>query len=380
MGTDSLQREIEGLESRLEPASGGRTLDELARIRRDLADSGERKPTIKLPNLRLGFACKQRWQDMVGDDRVRACNGCDRPVFNLSAMSSDEAERLLATRGLTPCVRFYRRPDGTVMTTDCPTGERRERRRLAVVAGTFAAGAALAAPSVASAEPDPEPDPTVATPGSTDEATTPVEPVIIDDLVVTMGIPAYDEVGIIIGEPRPRPLIEWSIWGRLGVGFQTQHPSVLARSLTPPETAESTPAWEAALAAEVTVGIAHDGNLRLGAWAELRTTSGPVAGGELVVQGLPPHPLSSHIGGAGTVVLRAGANAHVITAALGVGYVGSWPRRDPWIRRVNHLVGARFVASVNRSRDDVREWSATFGLEVEPLGVLHAVLDVITDD
>jgi hypothetical protein len=34
---------------------------------------------------------------------------------------------------------------------------------------------------------------------------------------------------------------------------------------------------------------------------------------------------------------------------------------------------------VNRSLDDPREWSATFGIEVEPLGVLHAVLDLATD-
>lgn len=79
-------------------------------------------------------------------------------------MTRDEAERVLATRGLTPCVRFYRRPDGTVMTTDCPSGARREGRRLAVLASSLAAGAALAAPSSARAEP--APDPTVETPDS----------------------------------------------------------------------------------------------------------------------------------------------------------------------------------------------------------------------
>src|ERR1041385_1229810 len=155
MGTSSLQREIEGLETKLDPQASARTVGELARIRGDLADGSERKPTIDLPNLRLGFACKERWENMVGDDRVRACSGCDRPGFNLSAMTRAEAERLLATRGLTPCVRFYRRPDGTVMTTDCPTGSRRESRRLAVVASSLAAGTALAAPASASAAPDP---------------------------------------------------------------------------------------------------------------------------------------------------------------------------------------------------------------------------------
>ncbi len=376
MGTDSLQREIEGLQTRLDPASGGRTIDELARIRRDLADTGERKPAFDLPNLRLGFVCKKRWEDMVGDDRVRACNGCERPVFNLSAMTRPEAERLLATRGLTPCVRFYRRPDGTVMTSDCPSGERREKRRLAVVASSVAAGAALVAPSVASAENE-----------STDDVDNlaPQEPVEEkkDDDNWDMG-EVDDERGerddYLMGDiappsPLPRPKLEWSVWGRFGMGVHSQQPTVLARSLTPPEARSST-MWEAALAVEVTVGVAHEGNIRLGTWAEARTSSGPVAGGELVIGGLPPRATR----GGGTIVVRAGGNAHVFTTALALGYVGSWPHDEPWMPCIKHLVGARFVASVNRSLDDPRDWSATFGLEVEPLGVLHAMIDFATDD
>jgi hypothetical protein len=360
-----LQREIADLESRLESE---RTRDELARIRQDLDDTAERAPTIELPNLRLGFACKQRWEDMVGDDRVRACHGCDRPVFNLSAMTRAAAERLLAARGLTPCVRFYRRPDGTVMTTDCPTGERRPRHRLAVVTSSLAAGVALAAPSASAA---PEPDP--ATP----------EPVTIDQDLAVTGIPIPDhsddyEVGIILidPQPRPRPAIEWSLWGRLGLGFSRQQPATVARRSMPEADAASS-VWEAALAAELTLGVARGGDLRIGVWGELRTSSGPVVGAELVVQGLPPHPMSSRIGGAGTIVLRAGGNAHVFTTALGFGYVGARPRR--WIRQINHVVGARLVASVNRSLDDPREWSAIFGVEVEPIGALQAVFDLVTD-
>lgn len=67
---DELQREIGRLETQLDPTSSA--IDELAQIRRGLAEGGTRKPVIELPNLRLGFACKQRWDDMVGDDRVRA--------------------------------------------------------------------------------------------------------------------------------------------------------------------------------------------------------------------------------------------------------------------------------------------------------------------
>jgi hypothetical protein len=389
MARSDLEREIGRLETRLDPASGARAIDELATIRRGLADGCPRKPAIELPNLRLGFACKQRWEDMVGDDRVRACGGCDRPVFNLSAMTRDEAERVLATRGLTPCVRFYRRPDGTVMTADCPSGARPERRKLAVMAGSLAAGTALAAPS-ARAEPAPAeqavapPDATAdADPDATDgvPAEAPTPPTLTISETFTMGIPLPTrefEMGmVVIHDKRDRPTVEWSLWGRLGVGVGAQHPTVLARRLTPPE-GESAPIWEAAVAAELTVGIARDGALRLGAWGELRTSSGPVAGGELVLEGLPPHPWDSPIRGEGSVVLRAGGNGHVVTGAVGVGYIGSRPRSDPWIAWAGHAVGARVVASMNHSLDDPRDWSATIGVELEPIGALHAVLDLAT--
>ena len=312
---------------------------------------------MALANLRLGFACKERWEDMVGDDRVRACRGCNRDVFNLSAMTRDEAEAVLAARGLTPCVRFYRRPDGTVMTTDCPTGARPERRRLAVVASSLAAGTALAAPAPVLAQPATPPDGT------------------------EMGEPIEDplpEMGVIVVAHEKRPAVEWSIWGRLGVGIASQPPpNVVARREMPPPVPGASSLWEAAAAADLTLRVAADGNIRLGAWGELRTTSGGVAGGELVVEGLPPQPYGSRIHGSGSLVLRAGANAHLVTTELGFGYVGSWPSNDPWIPWAHHVVGARVVLSMNQSLDD-HGWFATAGIEVEPVAALHAVLDLAT--
>jgi hypothetical protein len=145
--------------------------------------------------------------------------------------------------------------------------------------------------------------------------------------------------------------------------------------LISPTAPEVRSTWEAALGAELTVGVAREGDLRLGAWTEIRTSSGPVAGGELVVEGLPPHPWDSRIGGAGSLVLRAGGNEHVVTGALGFGYVGS--RGDPWPSWARHVVGARVVVSMNRSLDDPRDWSALLGLEVEPIGAVHAVIDLV---
>ncbi|HEX4455735.1 MAG TPA: hypothetical protein VH143_32970 [Kofleriaceae bacterium] len=365
------------MEGRLR-ASSARVVDELATVRRALGGGGELG--LELPNVRIGFACKQRWDDMVGDDRVRACAGCNRPVFNLSEMTRAEAAAVLATRGLTPCVRFYRRPDGTVMTSDCPT---RPRRHLAVIASSLA-GATLAVAPTAMAEPPPDDSATVdGSDVGSDPSTGSGETITIKmglpELEDTGGDTAGETGGVTMGviditpELVARPAIEWSIWGRLGVGVQSQRSDVAARSITEPAPAAgSTSMLEVAATADVTFGLARDGDVRLGAWGELRTTSGPVAGGELVLEG---RPQAHH--GTGSVVVRAGANPHVVTGELGVGYVGAYPSSIRWLR---HVVGAHVVVSVNRAIDEPHDWSATVGLEVEPIGVAHAIYDLVTGD
>jgi len=50
-------------------------------------------------------------------------------VFNLSAMTRGEAERLVQNKGEGRlCVRFFRRADGTLLTEDCPVGLRQRLR------------------------------------------------------------------------------------------------------------------------------------------------------------------------------------------------------------------------------------------------------------
>jgi hypothetical protein len=201
-----------------------------------------------------------------------------------------------------------------------------------------------------------------------------------------MGVP-------IIQPPAESPPIEWSIWGRIGFGVASQPAPVVASQQQAAiastqanlgthrvtlATTRLSSTWEAAASADVTLGVASHGNIRLGAWAELRTSSGPVAGVELVVGDLPAQPYDVDAARATSLVLRAGANAHVITGALGFGYIGAWPRPDPWLRWARHVVGARLVVSLNHSTDDAHDWSALVGLEIEPIGAIHAVLDLAT--
>lgn len=108
-------------------------------------------PRRKLPMLdqiAVASPCNASWDDMVGDDRVRFCLQCDKNVFNLSAMSREDAEGLLEARaGGEMCVRYYQRADGTIMTSDCPVGQKKKvRKRLALaVAGAGAMAFAAAA-------------------------------------------------------------------------------------------------------------------------------------------------------------------------------------------------------------------------------------------
>jgi hypothetical protein len=71
---------------------------------------------------------------MEGDERARLCLRCSGRVYDLSVMNEDEAESFLTQRldDEEPDVRLYRRPDGRVLTSECPRGLRaRHRRRIA---------------------------------------------------------------------------------------------------------------------------------------------------------------------------------------------------------------------------------------------------------
>jgi hypothetical protein len=58
---------------------------------------------------------------MKGDDRVRSCAACSRPVYNVAELTRREVCDLLARHEgkAAPCLRLYKRPDGTVVTRDC---------------------------------------------------------------------------------------------------------------------------------------------------------------------------------------------------------------------------------------------------------------------
>ena len=111
---------------------------ELAETKALLDEAAARANRPILDSIRVATPCKASWDDMVGDDRVRHCAGCDKDVFNLSAMTRDEAEALIRERLGNLCGRYYRRANGTIITSDCTVGIAQRRRRRVMAAGLAA--------------------------------------------------------------------------------------------------------------------------------------------------------------------------------------------------------------------------------------------------
>lgn len=84
-----------------------------------------------LDQIQIASPCPSSWAQMKGDDKVRFCEHCQLHVYNLSAMTREEGQRLLNQKEGRLCATLYRRGDGTVLTTDCPVGWHAVRRRFA---------------------------------------------------------------------------------------------------------------------------------------------------------------------------------------------------------------------------------------------------------
>lgn len=91
--------------------------------------------TSPLDDLTVPLPCHAEWVRMAGTERVRFCSQCRQHVYNLSELTRPEAEALVKAKEGRLCVRFFRRPDGTVLTRDCLAAVQAVHRRLAIALG-----------------------------------------------------------------------------------------------------------------------------------------------------------------------------------------------------------------------------------------------------
>jgi hypothetical protein len=90
--------------------------------------------TNSLERLYVASPCSADWDAMPGNEQVRFCNQCNLNVYNLSAMTRQQAEEIIAKTEGRLCTKFYRRADGTILTNNCPIGFQAFRRRVSHIA------------------------------------------------------------------------------------------------------------------------------------------------------------------------------------------------------------------------------------------------------
>ncbi|MBK9035462.1 MAG: hypothetical protein IPL61_30095 [Myxococcales bacterium] len=181
--------------------------------------------------------------------------------------------------------------------------------------------------------------------------------------------------------PRParpdRPVAEWSTWIRVAYGTTTTTTSPTQRALgTPSPAAGPEGGWEAGVGADLTLPIGRGGDLRLGPWIEARTDGAIAIGGELMVAAVPAKLNLFFYDGEGVLIARAGTDGTRVTGAIAYGYRAPWGLRHPSRGDSRYMIGVRVVATATRAADDPHDWTASLGLETEPVGALRYLLGV----
>jgi hypothetical protein len=98
-----------------------------------------------LDHLTIPTPCPMDWNRMTGDDRVRHCESCGKPVYNISRMT-DAAPFLVLANEQELCGRVTLGADGILLISDGQTGSQQPSRRwqfrirsfMALIAGVAA--------------------------------------------------------------------------------------------------------------------------------------------------------------------------------------------------------------------------------------------------
>jgi hypothetical protein len=205
---------------------------------------------------------------------------------------------------------------------------------------------------------------------------------------------ADDGVGddhLFAGDGLYRPPLEWSTWIRAAYGAEHPgSPAYVARQVAPAPTTDVHGASDWGFGAEASLPVSAHGDARVGAWGEVRgfEARDAYAGFELVLTRVPRRLDAFFYEGHGILAVRAGRSSTRETAAVAWGYMapywlegpckvrfyeietGVCSPRAPRLARM--IAGVRLVGTVTRGLDDPREWSATLGLEFEPVGAVRA--------
>lgn len=87
----------------------------------------------RLETLQLVRPCPITLEELNPAERVNFCNNCNKKVYNLSVMSTNDAEKLLEKTDGQICKMFVRNNDGRIITDNCPGWLRPLRKAFATI-------------------------------------------------------------------------------------------------------------------------------------------------------------------------------------------------------------------------------------------------------
>ncbi|MGH9966904.1 MAG: ankyrin repeat domain-containing protein [Pyrinomonadaceae bacterium] len=111
-----------------------------------------------LDKIQISSPCEADWNSMIGNDRVRSCEHCNLTVHDLTQLTRKRVLRLIAKSNGQLCIRYRRRPDGSIVTRAAPQQLLRIGRRASrIAAGAFSATLSLssALANTSTERPDP---------------------------------------------------------------------------------------------------------------------------------------------------------------------------------------------------------------------------------
>jgi hypothetical protein len=86
-----------------------------------------------IKNFKNSASCGSSWENMSGTDCIRLCDKCQLFVYDFKDKEKSEVDATVFRREGKENASFWKRIDGTFMTTNCPIGAKKRIRTLSVL-------------------------------------------------------------------------------------------------------------------------------------------------------------------------------------------------------------------------------------------------------
>ncbi len=104
-----------------------------------------------LDSIDVPAPCPKKWDEMIGGEKVRLCQSCDKNIYNISEMTRAEVRKLLFQSKESVCIRLEKDRNGRVQTLKKQF--HKITRQAPIAAGVLSASLTFSALTYAQGEP-----------------------------------------------------------------------------------------------------------------------------------------------------------------------------------------------------------------------------------